>query len=125
MRADQHVEPSAREAAVRSTRSAPSVGLVGGPQVEEATGSSVGAWWSPRAQGVTSVNSHQHALRQQLYETQSELGVQQTAMCAHLPRSSRTRASTRRVPSCPNILSGVTLISIQDKRPTTPPQPYK
>lgn len=61
-----------------------------GPWMEEAVGSQVGAWQKPRGQGVTTVNFRQRALRQQLYETQTELDVQHSAKSTHLPSNPRT-----------------------------------
>lgn len=60
------------------------------PWMEEAAGSQVGAWQRPSGQGVTTVNFCQRALRQQLYETQSELDVQRSAKSTRLPRNPRT-----------------------------------
>ena len=60
------------------------------PWMEEVAGSQVGAWQKPKGQGVTTVNFRQRALRQQLYETQSEQDVQRSAKSTHLPRNPRT-----------------------------------
>lgn len=67
---------------------------------------------------AASVTPRQRALRQQLYETQSELDVQSSQVCtpAQKPRTKAALLSSR--PS-----QHVTLASVQDKRPPNPSQP--